>query len=76
MDAVIRQWGDSPALRLPAAVLGEAGLSLGQKLNLTVTQGRIVIEPTDVIEYDLDVLLDAITVGNSHVEQVFGKPVG
>ena len=76
MEAVIRKWGNSPALRLPVAALKEAGLTLDQKLSLSVTRGRIVIEPSAGVEYDLDELVGGITPRNSHGEVNFGKPVG
>ena len=76
MEAIIRKWGNSPALRLPMSALKEAELSLDQKVNLVVTHGRIVIELSDKIEYDLNDLLGGITVQNSHGEVSFGKPVG
>ena len=58
------------------SALKEAELSLDQKVNLVVARGRIVIEPSDKIEYDLNDLLGGITVQNSHGEVSFGKPVG
>ena len=76
MQAVIRKWGNSPALRLPALALKEAELSLEQKVNISVTKGRIVIEPCDHVEYRLDDLLAGITDQNAHAEVSFGKPVG
>ncbi len=76
MEAVIRKWGNSPALRLPVAVLKEANFNLEQKVNISVTRGRIVIEPSDTVEYDLDQLLSGITATNAHDEVSFGSPVG
>ncbi|MBM5812150.1 MAG: PbsX family transcriptional regulator [Gammaproteobacteria bacterium] len=76
MQAVVRKWGNSPAIRLPVAVLKEAAFSLEQKVNLTVTRGRIVIEPSSRVEYDLDELIAGITSRNAHGEVGFGKPVG
>ena len=76
MEAVIRKWGNSPALRLPVSALKEANLSLQQKVNIVVTRGRIVIEPSEKIEYDLNELLDGVTSRNVHAEVTFGKPVG
>lgn len=76
METVIRKWGNSPALRLPVSALREAELCLDQKVNIVVTRGRIVIEPSGNIEYDLNDLLGGITVQNSHAEVSFGKPVG
>ncbi len=76
MEAVIRKWGNSPALRLPVSALKEAALGLEQKVTLTVSPGRIVIEPSGLVEYELKDLVDAITLNNMHSEVSFGKPVG
>ncbi len=76
MDAVIRKWGNSPALRLPSAVLKEAGYSLEQKVELIVSEGRIIIQPSAKIEYALDDLINGIDASNAHSEFSFGMPVG
>jgi antitoxin MazE len=56
--------------------LKEAGYQLEQKVNLVVSRGRILIEPCEKVEYDLDALVLGITPGNTHSEVSFGKPVG
>ncbi len=76
MEAVIRKWGNSPALRLPSAVLKEAGYQLEQKVELVVSRGRIIIQPSERVEYDLDALIGGMTVANAHGEIDFGAPVG
>ena len=76
MDAVIRKWGNSPALRLPTAVLKEAGYQLEQKVELIVSRGCIVIQPSQKIEFDLNELINGISARNSHEEVSFGAPVG
>ena len=76
MEAVIRKWGNSPALRLPSAALKQAGYTLEQKVELVVSRGRIVIQPSEQVTYSLDKLLAGITTDNSHGEFSFGKPVG
>ena len=76
METTIRKWGNSPAVRLPAAVLREAAIGLEQRVSITVSKGRIVIEPSDRVAYDLDELVDGITAGNRHEEAGFGAPVG
>ena len=76
MDAVIRKWGNSPALRLPSAVLKEAGYSLEQKVELIVSEGRIIIQPSAKVEYALDELINGIDASNAHSEFSFGEPVG
>jgi antitoxin MazE len=76
MESVIRKWGNSPALRLPASVLKAAGYRLEQKVELVVSRGRIVIQPSARVEYCLDELVSGITASNAHGEVGFGKPVG
>ncbi len=41
----ISKWGNSSGIRLPKAVLDELGLKPGDKVDLTVEQGRGVIAP-------------------------------
>ena len=76
MKAVIRKWGNSPAVRLPLAVMKEANFSVEQKVTIVVTRGRIVIEPSEVVEYALDDLLVGINSKNVHAEVSVGRPVG
>lgn len=51
-------------------------LQLEQKVELIVSRGRIVIQPSEKVEYDLDALVKGITPANAHREISFGKPVG
>ena len=76
MQAVIRKWGNSPALRLPTTLLKEAGYQLEQKVELLVSDGRIIIQPRENVEYDLEALVSGITAANTHEEASFGPPVG
>ncbi len=76
MEAIIRKWGNSPALRLPSPLLREAGYQLEQKVELTVSRGRIIIQPSEKVEYDLDALISGINAANVHDEVSFGSPVG
>ena len=76
MEAVIRKWGNSPALRLPTTVLKEAGYHIEQKVELLVSKGRIIIQPSDKVEYDLDALVSGMDADNANEEVSFGAPVG
>jgi antitoxin MazE len=76
MEAVIRKWGNSPALRLPTTVLKEAGYHIEQKVELLVSRGRIIIQPSDKVEYDLDALVSGMDADNAHEEVSFGSPAG
>ena len=76
MDAVIRKWGNSLAIRLPVSVMSEARLSLEQPVSITAQEGRIIIEPAQRVEYSLGALVAGITAKNLHDEVSFGAPVG
>ena len=41
----IAKWGNSSAIRLPKAVLDELGLKPGEAVELTVEDGKGIIEP-------------------------------
>lgn len=76
METVIRKWGNSPALRLPSAVMKSAAFDLEQHVIITASKGRIVIEPATQTEYKLADLLAGMTDDNAHDEVDFGQPVG
>ena len=76
MQTIIKKWGNSPALRLNAAVMKSAQLNVDQLVSVKVQKGRIVIEPMAKQEYPLDELLSGITAKNLHGEVDFGGPVG
>ena len=76
MEAVIKKWGNSPALRLSASLMKEAQLTLDQKVSVKVLRGKIIIEPANRKEYKLEELVAGITTDNSHAGSDFGKPVG
>ena len=74
MESVIKKWGNSPALRLSASTMKEAGLSVDQKVTVNVQHGRIVIEPLPV--YSLEVLVARINDAYQHPDADSGKRVG
>lgn len=45
MRSAVRKWGNSPSVRIPAAVMTESGLRLDQPVDVRVEDGRLVIEP-------------------------------
>lgn len=68
MKEIIKKWGNSSALRLPNSVMELAQLRLGQAVNITVLNGKIVIEPIASKRTRLDELLAGITPDNIHAE--------
>ena len=76
MRTVVKKWGNSASVRIPAAVMQAAHLDLDEAVDVREESGRIVIEPAQRKEYDLAELLKGITRENLHDEADFGRPVG
>jgi antitoxin MazE len=76
MRAVVKKWGNSASVRIPAAVLKAANLCLDEPVDVREESGRIVIEPVRRKEYYVAELVKGITRGNRHKQVDFGAPVG
>jgi len=76
MKAVVKKWGNSASVRIPASVMAAAGLKLDQAVDVREESGRVIIEPVTAVDYDLADLLAGITPENVHPEVDFGAPVG
>lgn len=76
MHVLVKKWGNSASVRIPAAVMEAAKLSLDQPVDIREEAGRVIIEPIREVEFSLDDLLAGITDENLHEEIDFGPPVG
>ena len=76
MRMVVKKWGNSASVRIPAALMEAAGLRLDQPVEMREEAGRIVIEPIREQVYDLAVLVAGITDHNRHDAMEMGPPVG
>jgi antitoxin MazE len=76
MRVSVKKWGNSAAVRIPAAVLEATQVQLDQEVDIREEAGRIVIEPVREKSYKLDDLLKGITKDNIHEEIDFGVPEG
>ena len=76
MRVTVKKWGNSAAVRIPAAVMDAISLNLDEIVDVHEEGGRIVIEPVRSKEYDLDQLLAGITRENLHAEVSFGPALG
>lgn len=72
---LVKKWGNSPAVRIPAAIMESAHLSLNQAVNVRAHNGTVIIESATP-SYDLDALLAGITPENRPLEADFGIPQG
>lgn len=76
MEVIVKKWGNSAAVRIPAAVMETAKFALEQPVDIRAEDGRVVIEPINKKEYDIEQLIKSISTENSHTLVDFGKPVG
>ncbi len=75
MRVLVKKWGNSASVRIPAAVMQSANLSLDDVVDVREEGGLIVIEPVRNA-VSLTELIAAITPENQHSEVSFGSPVG
>ena len=75
MTTRIAKWGNSLGLRLPKSVTQEAQLNEGDKVDVSVRAGAIVIRPSRPT-YSLEELVSRITAANRHDESDCGAPQG
>jgi len=76
MRVMVKKWGNSASVRIPASVMDAAKVRLDQPVDVREERGRIIIEPVRAPVFDLDVLIAGITDKNRHAEADFGKAVG
>ena len=76
MQTKIQKWGNSLAVRIPRAFVKEAHVAYGTPVDISVDDGKIVIDPHAEPEFRLDDLLKGVTKGNLHAEVETGDAVG
>ncbi len=76
MQTKIQKWGNSLAVRIPKAFVKEAHVAYGTPVDLSVYDGKIVIDPHAQPEYTLEDLLKGISKKNIHAEVETGDAVG
>lgn len=76
MKARVQKWGNSLAIRIPKAFAVEVGLSAETQVEVSLQDGKLVIEPAPEEEFTLEQLVAGITEENRHPETDWGPPVG
>lgn len=76
MRISVKKWGNSAAVRIPAAVLEASQMQIEEEVDIREEAGRIVIQPVREKQYKLDDLLKKINKDNLHDEVDFGSPQG
>jgi antitoxin MazE len=78
MKVHIRRWGNSVAVRIPAAFARSLGLAQDSLAELAMSKDSLVLTPVRKpgARPKLSSLLDRITPGNVHGETDTGRPSG
>lgn len=75
MQLAIKKWGNSVGIRIPSTILKTLNLEPEYLVDISVENGRIIIEPINRT-YSLNQLLAEITPENLHEEIITGATVG
>jgi antitoxin MazE len=76
MKLKVQKWGNSLALRIPKPLAIEANVESGSTVDLSFSNGELIIKPIEDREYTLEELLSGITTKNIHDEVSTGMPEG
>ncbi|MDQ1334978.1 MAG: antitoxin MazE [Thermodesulfobacteriota bacterium] len=79
METILRKWGNSLGLRIPAGLLAELGLSENSTVDLSVQDGHLIVAPHQQNrkwKYAIEDLLKGVTKDNIHPETDWGRPAG
>ena len=80
MKIEFAKWGNSLAVRIPAALAQEVGAREGKPAEITVENGALVLKPLARPKkrrrYTLEELLKGMTSENLHPETDWGPPRG
>ncbi len=76
--AAIRKWGNSQGIRFPKQVMEEAGIAVGDEVEVKVRRGEIVVRAARRVrgKYRLKDLLARMPADYAPAEEDWGKPVG
>ncbi len=76
MDITVQKWGNSLAVRIPRAFAVNANIKKGAKVNMSLSEGKIILTPLQEREYTLEELLSGVTQENIHREISTGEARG
>lgn len=76
MKVQIQRWGNSLALRIPKSFAIESKIDQGSVVEVSLDQGRLVVEPVTELDYTLEELLAGVTKRNLHAEVDTGVAMG
>ena len=76
MKTTVQKWGNSYAVRIPKSFIKEVGLEYRADVEMTLEDGKLVIQPAQEETITLDELISKVTKKNLHTAMDTGAPVG
>jgi antitoxin MazE len=76
VKTTVRKWGNSLGLRIPKSFAEEASIREGTPVDLSISDGELIIRPLRESTYSLQDLVSRVTKANLHDEASFGEPEG
>lgn len=76
MRTKVQKWGNSLGLRIPKSFAQEASVEEGSSVDLSVSNGQLVVRPVPRDKYELQELLAGVTKENLHAEVATGEAQG
>jgi antitoxin MazE len=76
MKTRVQRWGNSLAVRIPRSFAEQVGLEENAPIDLSLAEGKLLIEPVTEAGFTLDRLLEGVTDENLHREVETGPAVG
>lgn len=76
MKTRVQMWGNSLALRIPKSFATDAGLRANAQVDLSLAEGKLVVQPIAEEPITLEELLRGVTDENIHGEWDTGPAVG
>jgi antitoxin MazE len=78
MVTKVQKWGNSQGIRFPLRLMQEANIAIGDEVDVTVQEGRIIVVPSERIrgKYRLEDLVARMPEDYEPSEEDWGAPVG
>lgn len=76
MQARVQRWGNSLAVRIPKPFALEIGLEQNTLVTVSISEGKLLLEPIIEPKYTLEQMLAEVTADNLHHEVDTGQAVG
>jgi antitoxin MazE len=76
MKTRVHKWGNSLALRIPKSFAAEVRLTENMPVELSLVEGKLIVQPLAPPSLTLEELLQGVTDENLHGEWETGPAVG